>query len=194
MKKTLVLALCLIMALCATAFAATTSETLTNQDLIAGPVNVTGTTVNEDVINVVVNFDSLEYVYTNTWLPADHIYTATLVAKTAEEGDTTTYDTIDVINHSNIDINVTPSFTPNVATGITLTPTFTNSAADAMLEEADVYAYGNYDGADSLTYTLSFAVAVSTDDGGATDAIFGTADGVFGTVTITIAKNTPAQN
>lgn len=91
-------------------------------------------------------WSDMTFTYTNQqtriWNPKDHSY------KTRSSGKwDKTRGTITVTNHSNVDVNVTVTYTPLEETGITGTLKNPSGKLKAGKE-------GDYEGADSMTTTL----------------------------------------
>ena len=203
MKKslTLVLALVLVMSLCAVAFAAVADNG--NNSYTFGAANdsqgkdVTATvTPATPTYNIVVTFENMAFNYTMVWNPEDvadtnpedaindaitgHTYTGTLTSST---------NNITVTNHSNVDVVAEFDWAQNTAstaTGLTITMT---DIADEELESASTFdgAYGHYDVADSCEVTVLLNVATNDTYSGNDLFKADAADNKIGTVTVTIS-------
>ena len=170
MKKLICIALALVLtlALSVTCFAAigadgSGSETKTVTAKYVGP------TFSGDVYGVDVEFGKMEFTYTaakqGTWDPETHTYLESATAKWTADGNT-----VEVTNHSNVDITVTVAYAN--AQGVTgVTGMFDKPSFDLTAG-----AVGDIAGADSDVATLTLAGEIAADN----DAI--------GTVTVTIAK------
>ena len=170
MKKFLSIALALVLtlALAVTCFAAidktgTGSETKTVTAKYVGP------TYSADVYGVDVEFGKMEFTYTaakqGTWNPDTHAYDEAAAAAWTADGNT-----VEVTNHSNVDITVNVAYAN--AQGVTgVTGTFDKPSFDLTAG-----VVGDINGADSDVATLTLAGEIAA----ANDAI--------GTVTVTIAK------
>lgn len=173
MKKTLVLALCLIMALCATAFAATTvdgTNVYSLEQLNALDVMVKYTVDDTAVFNIDLAYGTFATTYTAQWNGDKHVYDLNAALEIAD-GE----DSITVTNHANRDIVAAVAWA-DVADDVTITTSWSKVVANATtgdtndsttLESADKTAYGVFANAATVTYTLSFD-AVSIDPAGYT--------------------------
>ena len=145
------LALSLIMSLGITAFAAEDPETVGQNgskeiDVTAKYASSTDT---PNVYSVDIKWSSMTFTYTQkdtkNWNAADHSY------ETVSEG---TWDktsaTVTVTNHSNVSVNVDVNYTAVENTGVSGTLTNASAVLDAGEE-------GNYNGADSVTATLTIS-------------------------------------
>ena len=174
MKKTLsiILALVIALSLSVTAFSAT-NDGSSPTDITVNGTFVYGTS-SADVISVDVAWDAMDFTYTapsqGTWNPATHAYEGA-----TEGGWSDNTPAITVKNHSNVALNATLGFTPDV-TGVVGTYTEASGTAnDNILELAT--AEGT-EVANAPTATANFGI-----NGAAIDA-----DQQLGTITIAIAK------
>lgn len=114
--------------------------------------------------NVVVEWDDISFTYDrgdSAWYPYDdgtndgHTY-----SDDGEWDKDVCEDAITVYNHSNAAVEV--SIDPVSETGVTVTASTTDD--EELVSAATEGIYGNYDKADSVTYTLT-ATGVPTADG-----------------------------
>ena len=150
MKKivSLVLALVLVMALATTAFAAT--ETITTGASTAEvKAQYDGEAVKPDVISVDVTWGAMTFTYTEggnwNWQPGTHTYADGRTYAWTANGNT-----VEVVNHSNVAVDVEFGFT--AAEGYNVTGTF-----DVTEETLNAGVEGAFDDADSVTATLTLA-------------------------------------
>lgn len=127
------------------------------------------------VYSVEISWGSMEFTYTDaskgTWNPVDHKYDGVKVAEwSCAEGE----NKIEVKNHSNADVSVQLSYTPNSGYG-EITGTFKNSSS-LDLESAEGKEPTN---APSLTATLNLDGELSNETPEKT---------TIGTVTVTLAN------
>ena len=173
MKKFLSIALALVLtlALSVTCFAEVIK--IDNNEVDKATKTVTakyvGPSYSTDVYGVDVEFGAMEFTYTaaqqGTWDPDTHSYTGAAAATWTADGNT-----VEVTNHSNVDITVTVAYAN--AQGVTgVTGTVTNGTFDLAAGVVDAY-----DDAATGTATLTLAGEIAA----ANDAI--------GTVTVSIAK------
>ena len=149
-----------------------TTDTDVREIIVTG-VYQSGTAADEK-ISVDIVWDAMDFTYTapsqGTWNPATHVYEG---ATAGGWSDNT--PAITVKNHSNVAVNATLGFTPDV-TGVVGTFTEASGTAnDGVLELAT--AEGT-EVANAPTATANFGIS-----GAAIDA-----DKALGTVTVTIAK------
>ena len=170
MKKivSLVLALVLVMALATTAFAAT--ETITTGASTAEvKAQYTGEANKPDVISVDVTWGAMTFTYTEggnwNWQPGTHTYADGRTYQWAGTGNT-----VEVVNHSNVAVDVEFGFA--AAEGYNVTGTF-----DITEDTLTAGVENKYDEADSVTATLTLAGELKSDVKDATKV---------GTVTVTL--------
>ena len=174
MKKFLsfILALVIALSLSVTAFAATNDGTSGTNITVNG--TYTPGTAADDKISVDIVWDAMDFTYTaasqGTWNPATHAYDG---ATAGGWSDNT--PAITVTNHSNVAVNATLGFTPDVAGVIGTFTEASGTANDSVLELAT--AEGT-DVANAPTATANFGIS-----GAAIDA-----DKTLGTITVAIAK------
>lgn len=153
MKKLLafILALSLVMCMNITAFAAEAPETVgqNGSKEIDVTAKYSSSTNTPNVYSVDIKWSSMTFTYTQkdtkNWNASDHSY------DTVSEGAwDKTAATIQVTNHSNVFVNVEVKYTPVENTGVNGTLTNASAVLDAGEE-------GNYDGADSVTATLTIS-------------------------------------
>ena len=172
MKKTLFIILALVMALSlsVTAFAETNNGTQDTKITVNGTF-VSGT-ASADVISVDVAWDAMDFTYTapsqGTWNPATHAYEG---ATAGGWSDNT--PGITVKNHSNVAVNATLGFTPDVAGVI---GTFTEASGTENDNILNLATAEGTEVANAPTATANFGIS-----GAAIDA-----DKTLGTITVTI--------
>ena len=175
MKKLLaiVLAVFLLMTLSITVYAAETPGTVGQNGIkeIDVTAKYSSSTNTPNVYSVDIDWSSMTFTYTQkdtkTWNASNHSYDTT----TEGEWDKTTA-TVTVTNHSNVSVNASVEYTAVAGTGVT--GTMSNGSATLNAGEE-----GNYDGADSVTATL-------TIEGPPNSTV--TSDGVtIGTIKVTIS-------
>ena len=141
-------------------------------------ITVTGVyqagTSSADVISVDVAWDAMDFTYTapsqGTWNPATHTYEGA-----TEGGWSDNTPAITVKNHSNVALNATLGFTPDV-TGVV--GTFTEASGTANDNILELATAVDTEVSNAPTATANFGIS-----GAAIDA-----DKALGTVTVTIAK------
>lgn len=158
----------LILSLSVTAFAATLGQNGSQEIDVTAKYDTSTST--PTVYSVDIVWSSMIFTYTQestkNWNATDHTYDT--VTQGAWDKDSAT---VTVTNHSNAAVNVAVAYAPVADTGIT--GTLTNGSGRLTAGEE-----GNYDGADSLTATLTIS-------GTPTGTV--TADGVtVGTLNVTI--------
>lgn len=134
-------------------------------EVTTGDITISVDTSDTDVrYNVVVEWDDISFTYDrgdSTWYPYDdgtndgHTY-----SDGGEWDKDVCADAITVYNHSNAAVEV--SIASVSETGVTVTATTTDE--EELVSAATEGIYGNYDKADSVTYTLT-ATGVPTADG-----------------------------
>lgn len=174
MRKILsvITAAALLFAISCPAFAAENASTLTQDgyqsiDVTAHAITSSGTV---DCYSVDIRWSDMSFTFesntTKLWNAGDHSYFESITA-----GWDKTEASITVINHSNIDVDVTVTYTPAEGTGIA--GTVSNGMGTLAAGEV-----GKYDSADSMT-------AVLTISGTPTAAV--TSNGVkIGSITVTV--------
>lgn len=158
MKKLFVfiLALSMVMSMGMTAFASEAPETVgqNGSKEIDVTAKYTASTDTPNVYSVDIEWSSMTFTYTQkdtkNWNAADHSY------DTVSEGEwDKTSATIKVTNHSNVSVNVDVKYTAVENTGVT--GALTNATAVLAAGEE-----GNYNGADSVTTTLTVSGTPNT--------------------------------
>ena len=154
------------------AFAAENSSTVgengsQNIDITA---KTTVSSVTTDCYSVDITWTNMTFTYksneTKTWDASNHSYSSSTIS-----GWDKTEASIAVTNHSNVEVDVTISYTPVEGTGVT--GAIQNGTGTLAAGEE-----GKYDSADSMT-------AVLTIDGTPTEAV--TSNGVkIGSITVTV--------
>ena len=176
MKKTLSIILALVMALSlsVTAFAATNDGTSDTEITVNGYF-VSGTAADEK-ISVDIVWDAMDFTYTaasqGTWNPVTHTYEGA-----TEGGWSDNTPAITVKNHSNVALNATLDFTPDVAGVI---GTFTEASGTENDNILNLATAEGTEVANAPTATANFGIS-----GAAIDA-----DKTLGTITVTIKTAT----
>ena len=128
----------------------------------------------DEIISVDVAWEAMDFTYTGasqgTWNPVTHAYEGAI-----EGGWSDNTPAITVINHSNVAVNATLSFTANV-TGVV--GTFTEASGTANDNILNLATAEGTAVADAPTASANFGIS-----GAAIDA-----DKALGTITVTIAK------
>ena len=172
MKKFLsvILALVIALSLSVTAFAATNDGTQDTEITVNGSF-VSGT-AGSSVISVDITWDAMDFTYTapsqGTWNPATHAYDGQ-----TEGGWSDNTPAITVTNHSNVAVNATLGFTPDVA-GVV--GTFTEASGTANDNILNLATAVGTEAANAPTATANFSIS-----GAAIDATQ-----TLGTITVTI--------
>ncbi len=175
MKKqiSLLLSLALVLSLSVTAFAADGSGSVGRNDSQDIPVTAknTGSSTDTPVYSVDISWEDMTFTYsattTRTWNPDTHTYTS---SGTRSWNKTTA--AVTVVNHSNVDVDVSIEYAGVADTGVT----------GAMDITSDTLAAGKenkYSEADSGVYTLTIS--------GAPNASVSESGIQIGTITVTIA-------
>ena len=144
MRKLLSLIGILLLVSCLTISAAATGQNSQSIDVTA---KYTTESVAPATYSVDISWTDMTFTYTDTqthiWNPSDHSY------KTTSRGSwDKTKAAITVTNHSNVDVRVKITFEPVDGTGVT--GVLKNASRKLKAGEP-----GNYDGADSMTATLT---------------------------------------
>ena len=167
------LAVAMLASMTVTAFAAETNTGTQDTEITVNGSFVSGT-AGSSVISVDIAWDAMDFTYTGasqgTWNPATHAYEGA-----TEGGWSDNTPAITVTNHSNVAINATLDFTPDVTGVIGTFTEASGTANDNVLELATAEGTAV---ADAPTATANFGIS-----GAAIDA-----DKALGTITVTIAK------
>ena len=167
------LAVAMLASMSVTAFAEGTNEGSNSTQITVNGTYASGT-VGGETISADIAWEAMDFTYTGasqgTWNPATHTYDGA-----TEGGWSDNTPAITVINHSNVAVNATLSFTANV-TGVVGTFTeVSGTENDNILELATAEGTAV---ADAPTASANFGIS-----GAAIDA-----DKALGTITVTIAK------
>lgn len=184
MKKffAITIAIVMMIAMVATAFAAEGSSTKQDgetQDIaVNAKYNGSGTT-EAPVISVNVAWDAMEFTYnvggSKVWHADDHSYTTTTKSKWSATGNTVT-----VTNHSNIDVKVKTEYNPEETyKGITGTFAYSKTADANGFITLTRGQVGKKDAADNVVATLTLSGNLSSSVSTSTKV---------GTITVTINK------
>ena len=144
MRKLLSLMIAVLMTSCLTVSAGAIDQNSQKIDVTA---KYATESVAPATYSVDISWTDMTFVYTDTqthiWNPSDHSYKTTSKGKWDK-----TKATITVTNHSNVDVRVKVSFEAVEGTGIT--GVLKNASRKLKAGEP-----GNYEGADSMTATLT---------------------------------------
>lgn len=167
------LAVAMLASMTVTAFAAETNTGTQDTEITVNGSFVSGT-AGSSVISVDIAWDAMDFTYTGasqgTWNPATHAYEGA-----TEGGWSDNTPAITVTNHSNVAINATLDFTPDVTGVIGTFTEASGTANDNVLELATAEGTAV---ADAPTATANFGIS-----GAAIDA-----NKALGTITVAIAK------
>lgn len=167
------LAVAMLVSVSVTAFAAETNNGTQDTEITVNGSFVSGT-AGSSVISVDIAWDAMDFTYTaasqGTWNPATHAYDG---ATAGGWSDNT--PAITVTNHSNVAVNATLGFTPDV-TGVV--GTFTEASGTANDGVLELATAESTEVANAPTATANFGIS-----GAAIDA-----DQQLGTITVAIAK------
>ena len=175
MKKFLsvIFALVIALSLSVTAFAAENNGT-SGTDITVNGTYIPGTSSADETISVDIAWEAMNFTYTapsqGTWNPATHAYEGQTAG-----GWSDNTPAITVKNHSNVALNATLGFTPDV-TGVV--GTFTEASGTANDNILELATAVDTEVSNAPTATANFGIS-----GAAIDA-----DKALGTVTVTIAK------
>ncbi len=175
MKKliSLLLSLALILSLGVTVFAADGSGNVGQNDSQDIPVTAknTGSSTDTPVYSVDISWEDMTFTYsaatTRTWNPDTHTYTSS-----GTGGWNKTTAAVTVVNHSNVDVDVSIDYTGIGSTGVTGTMDIISDTLIAGVEN-------KYSEADSGVYTLTIS--------GTPNSTVSESGIQIGTITVTIA-------
>ena len=167
------LAVAMLASVSVTAFAAETNNGTQDTEITVNGTYTPGATTGE-IISADIAWDAMDFTYTGasqgTWNPATHAYDGQ-----TEGGWSDNTPAITVKNHSNVAINATLDFTPDV-TGVI--GTFTEASGTANDKVLELATAEGTEVANAPTATANFGIS-----GAAIDATQ-----TLGTITVTIAK------
>lgn len=122
-----------------------------------------------DVYSVAITWGSMEFTYTEEWIPEDHDY------GNGVWSNATDANKITVTNHSNVAVTATLSYAQQNQSGITGTFAETSGTANDNVLELATAVGTAYDAAPTASATLTLTGTLESN-------------ATVGTVTVTIAK------